>query len=528
MNKGNAAEISKSITHEIRTPMNGIVGAIELLQQTPLTTQQKNIMEIMRTSSDYMLDLISNLFNINVLNVGSNRLPKEMVNLLDLIDRVMLIVNLDAKKKGLMLSTLISADIPKKGLINQVSLMQILINLIGNAIKFTSEGSITVKVGIEKKDLVFDIIDTGIGIDISNQTKIFEPFFKVNLNENGCGLGLSISSKLVKLMNGKIKIQSQLGKGSHFKLYFPMEVKENIIEDFCSSITAPIELHQQLRLWKITPKLGENKLLSCPDLVFLPGRLHEKLFRFTNKYKENMHRYRYSKPCLWSLKILIVDDVAINQNIMQLILQSMGHQVDLASSGSMAIDLGKKNIYDMVLMDLNMPRRDGFETLLLWRKLENEILDNETPIIATTADPNGADCSSLKSVKFNDYLTKPFKLENLSEIIDKVIISQLERGIELTKNENTSRSIININDCEGFNIRLKITFEKFYNQVENIWYKRQRNSFLEVLHSIKGCAALIGIGDVYEFCQYLENKVKAGIWSERDKQLLLKQISQCY
>lgn len=520
MKKDHMAEISESIIHEIRTPMNGIIGALELLQQTSPTHQQQNLLAIMRTSADYMLDVINNSFNFKEINYN---LGYELVDLFELIDKVMVIVSFEAKRKGLALSTYIYPDTPKKVRVSQISLMQILINLIGNAIKFTTEGSIKIKVGIDKSNLVFDIIDTGIGIDISQQNKIFKPFFKVNLNENGSGLGLSISANLIKLMNGKIKIQSQLGKGTHFKLYIPMKSDECLRKVFNSSAIKYIGFGQQLRLWEINLNLGKSKLLDYSDFNVPSGFFCNNSSGFNRKHKGKQHNLASST--LWSLKILVVDDVSLNQNIIKIILENMGHQVDLASSGSIAIDLGKKNIYDMVLMDLNMPMQNGFETLLRWRTLENEILDNDTPIIATTAGDRGIQYNDNTNVKFNDCLLKPFNIDRLSDLIEKVIIIQLGRGIELAKNKRKNDAIININECDDLRSRFKSTFEQFSTQIEIAWHEKQGNKFLAVLHSIKGCAALTGINGIYDACQYLESKVKIGEWSEKDKHILLEQIS---
>lgn len=273
-----------TISHEIRTSLNGSLGAIELLQNTPLTPAQLRLADTARLCSFSLLGIINNLLDFSRIDSGQMRLALEETALLPLLDQAMLAIQSSAMMKSLTLCTHVGENVPLKLQLDALSLRQILINLLGNAVKFTQSGTITLRVERKKDKLCFIVQDTGCGIDAENQRKIFEPFFQTSSHGQGTGLGLAIVCNLAKLMQGTLQLQSTPKVGTCFSLQLPM--KETLSAPiFSGSLAAPSTLHPQLTAWGITclPDDG-NEDFSHAELAYLTGPLYTHVKQLLFEY----------------------------------------------------------------------------------------------------------------------------------------------------------------------------------------------------------------------------------------------------
>ena len=500
-----------SISHEIRTPMNGVVGALSLLQRSRLTAEQQDLVETAHTSADYLLSIINNLLDYNHIEAGQLQLSYEPTELLPLLDRVMMTVCVSANAKGLKLSCLVAANLPESLEISRIRVKQILINMLGNAIKFTEQGDVRLQVERQGHLLMISVEDSGKGILPEHLQTIFRPFVQISEHSGGNGLGLTISAMLAQLMGGEIKVTSQPGKGSCFTLLLPINHPGANLESFSGTLSAPAELHQQLQLWGITPQQGEQPLLSSPTLVYLPGRLQRQLAAIYGKvYEEDVSA---TLPiCPWSLKVLVVDDITTNREIVSKILRALGHQPDSVASGAQALEAGRLNVYDMVLMDLRMPEMDGFETAQRWRDPLSGVLDDDTPIIALTANTLSVERERVKKSVMNGYLAKPLRMEKLLQAIEHVVVMQMAREIELMPNELLQRPLFDATQDAEMQNKLRTTLQVFAQRIDESWQQQQQHTLLELLHALKGCAGLAGIDDIFNASEQLETEVRHGNW----------------
>lgn len=239
-----------TISHEIRTPLNGALGAVELLQNTALTPEQYRLAETARQCSHSLLAIINNLLDFSRIESGQMTLSQEKTALLPLLDQAMLTIHSQALNQSLFLSTYVSSDVPLSVELDSQHLKQILINLLGNAIKFTQQGHISLNVECKDNQLCFTVEDTGSGIDSQHQQAIFSPFVQACDHRHGTGLGLTIADNLARMMGGKITLSSQLGQGSRFTLSLPYHGRIPA-KPFNSELSAPPSLHPQLSAWGI-------------------------------------------------------------------------------------------------------------------------------------------------------------------------------------------------------------------------------------------------------------------------------------
>ncbi|OHX10910.1 hypothetical protein BI344_22340, partial [Chromobacterium sphagni] len=413
-----------SISHEIRTPLNGVVGALSLLQRTTLTVQQRELIDTARFSADYLLVIINDLLDFSHIEAGQLELSYEPVPVLQALDQVMLTIHLRAQEKDLALSVLVMNEVPAEMTMDRMRVQQILINLLGNAVKFTERGHIDVLVSRKGGMLAIAIEDTGPGIAEDKQLDIFRPFIQVHMHNGGNGLGLTIASRLSNLMGGEILLQSELGAGSCFTLMLPLNDPLTTLEKLSGSVIAPKALHPQLRMWGMDPREGEDSRLESPSLVYLPGRLWRSLQAIIHNEELVEDATAPLSLCPWSLKVLLVDDVGVNRDIVGRMLLELGHQVETVASGQEALEQGRQVVYDLVLMDVRMPGMDGYETARRWRDLKSNILDSETPIVAVTANAMSGEGERVKAAGMNGYLPKPLSLEQLMGAIELAVSLQ--------------------------------------------------------------------------------------------------------
>ena len=345
-----------NMSHEIRTPMNAIIGFTKVVLKTDLTAKQKEYLMAIKMSGDALIVLINDILDLAKVDAGKMTFEKIPFKLQLSIKAMLHLFQSKIQEKNLKLFIHYDKNIPEVLLGDPVRLHQIILNLVSNAVKFTNEGKITVSVQLLSETdndvtLKFAIQDTGIGIKNSKTGKIFENFQQATSGTSrifgGTGLGLAIVKNLVEAQKGEIHVESAVGKGSTFSFILHFD------------------------------KTNANAVLE-PEIIELNTEIKDT-------------------------KILVVEDMELNQLLMKTLLDDFGFECDIAANGKIAIDKLKKNNYDIVLMDLQMPEMNGFEATQYIR----EQLKLTLPIIALTADVTTVDVNRCKEVGMNDYISKP-------------------------------------------------------------------------------------------------------------------------
>jgi signal transduction histidine kinase/CheY-like chemotaxis protein len=363
-----------NMSHEIRTPMNGILGMASLLAQTPLTKEQQSYLDTIRSCGDTLLTVINNILDFSAIESGKITLDEKSTDLKSCVEQVMEIFMARTTQAGILLQCQIAEDVPPRILTDGDRLRQILINLVGNAVKFTSQGEIRIRVFLtgaltppeahaDSIVIGFEITDTGIGIEADQFEQLFQSFSQLDPSGTreygGAGLGLTISDRLVHLLNGRIHIESEPGKGSRFSF---------------TIATRPAPL-----------KTASTTLATIP-------RLAEQ----------------------YPLQILLAEDNPINRQLAVMILDKMGYTPGLAENGKEVLDQLQKEPFDLIFMDIQMPEMDGLEAT---RHIRSRAV-HQPVIIAMTANTTRKDRDDCLTEGMNDFLSKPVHLDELIRMME--------------------------------------------------------------------------------------------------------------
>ena len=377
------SEFLANMSHEIRTPMNAVIGLTELLmdeKDEKLTSAQRECVEMIRISGDTLLSIINNILDLTKIEANMTELEHRPIDVKGCIESSMDLVSGSVGDKRIKFSYKIEENVPQFIMGDPTRLCQILINLLNNAVKFTEQGEIAVSVSNTNLDdggyeIHFAVKDTGIGIPEDKMSRLFRSFSQVDASTarkyGGTGLGLAISKKLTEMMNGRMWVESAVGVGSVF--------------------------HFTIRA---DPIIGEPLDLSKPDNLYAHGKQIKDLERSNSE-----------------LNILLAEDNVVNQIVTKKMLNKLGYNADVASSGIEALKALEKKRYDLVFMDVQMPEMDGLEAA---REIRRRWPEGGPKIIAVTASALKGDQEMCLAAGMDGYIMKPTKIEAIREALQAV------------------------------------------------------------------------------------------------------------
>jgi len=459
------------MSHEIRTPLNAIIGFTKVVQDTNLTKNQKEYLNAIRTSGNLLLVLINDILDLAKVEAGKITFEYTPFNLISSISEILKLFETKINEEKLQLVFNPDPSIPKFLIGDPVRLNQIILNLVGNSVKFTKKGKIGLGIQMldedkEKVTLQFSVTDTGIGIPENNLNSIFDKFQQVS-NETsriccGTGLGLTIAKQLIELQEGTITVKSKVYKGSTF----------NFILSFK----------------KIKSKL------ETETIEFVPKDL-------------------FGLPLIKNVKILVAEDEPLNQLLIKTLLEKFGFEIEIAANGKILLEKLRINKFDIILMDLQMPEMNGFETTKYIRKNKG----SEIPIIALTANVTTTDAEKCRAAGMNDYISKPINEKLLFDTILKYLNRDItnkkpakkERLTILREPQLTKQKCINLdnlNELTNGNIIVKAKIAKVYlDEIPKLLYTMKASidnldwdALRIASHSLVPSFALMGISKEFE------------------------------
>ncbi|MCH2082275.1 MAG: ATP-binding protein [Saprospiraceae bacterium] len=465
-----------NMSHEIRTPLNAVIGMTHLLFDTKLSPKQKEYLAILRSSADLLKGLINDILDFSKIESGQMEVAPREFDLIGLLKSLEKTFQLKVEKKPVEVRSRLDPQIQNMLIGDDLMLNQILFNLVGNAIKFTSEGVVGVNVKVidskdKMKTLQFDVYDTGIGIPKKKQNLIFQDFKQVNkeikLKYGGTGLGLAITKRLIEMQKGKIWVESEIGKGTRFSFTIPYE------------------------------DTGREAIIKNNQLP--------KKLTFIGEH----------------CRVLVAEDNIMNRKYINTLLKKWDINPVMAHDGQEAIEATKKQEFDIILMDIQMPEVDGFEATISIRNTTN--LNQKTPIIALTASALTKEKDKAFSIGMNDFLSKPFAPIELLRCLNKHVNqeeinnpNQNQEDMEAIFSFNAKLDLDYLEDCyEGdldyasdmFSIFIEYTLPEV-DHLEALIASKKYEEIRKAAHKMKPAFAMVGLTHITDHMAALEQTAK--------------------
>ena len=487
MAKEAQAKFLANMSHEIRTPINAVIGMNEMILRENEDETVREYAQNIQSASHMLLELVNDILDFSKIESGQLELVEDTYNVVSLIQNEKLL--LDARVAGKPISTQIIVDkeLPSEFFGDELRIKQVLTNIISNAVKYTKQGTVTLKVYFqwlneERVSLCFSIIDTGVGIKKEDLPHLFDKFKRLDLGKNrnveGTGLGLNIAKQLVEQMQGTLVVESEYGKGSTFTVSIPQKVMDkSVVGNF------------------------EDALRECRN-----GN-HEAEILFTAK----------------EASVLVVDDNQMNLNLMKSLLKRTKIQVDLAKSGRECLEFTRQKRYHVILMDHMMPELDGVETLHILRE-EQTNLNKDTIVIALTANAIAGCREMYLEYGFDDYLSKPIQANKLDQLLVSILPADLvyyvDTGVQdmLVKPEKEDASgLADSSTKAAGQISKDVVQEKLSEQEENMENSNQDMNAKEIADVLAidrelGLLYCLNMEDIYQealkdFCEQAEEYI---------------------